>query len=114
MQIDPETLVKWLNFALTVLVGAYTFFATRRQDVDERFKEGSKRMDAQDRRLALLDQKVQALPEKEDLHHVQLELAKLTGNIGQVSALLESNRETMARQEKTLNRLEDFLMNGGQ
>lgn len=110
---DVDTVLKLGSFALSIGALVYAFFANRRKDVDERFKEGSKRMDRHDNRLVALEQAVQAMPGKDDIHALQLELTKQTGSLGEMRAVMEGNGKIMERLEAIVSRHEDHLLEGG-
>lgn len=111
MNLDADTALKFVTFGLSVGAMIYSFFVNRRKDVDERFREGSKRMDRHDGRIAALEQTVQAMPEKEDLHQLQLKLAEMNGSLLHMTAVMEGNAQIMGRLETIVSRHEDHLLN---
>lgn len=113
MSFDIDTVLKVASFALSIAAMIYAFFVNRRKDVDERFREGTKRMDRHESRLASLEQTVQTLPGKDDLHAMQLEMVKQTGSLNEMRAVMEGNSKIMARLEAIVSRHEDHLLDGG-
>ncbi|WP_172298323.1 DUF2730 domain-containing protein [Pseudoruegeria sp. HB172150] len=101
-----------LSFLISTGVGIFAFFATRRKDVDRRFDEGSKRMDRHDLRIQSLEDKQKNAPGQLELHSLQLELAKMTGSIGKIEAIIEGNAKIMTRLEQIVTRHEDHLLGG--
>ncbi|SMH35952.1 DUF2730 family protein [Maritimibacter sp. HL-12] len=109
----------------------FTFFRTRRkavedqftvvksgidakfEQVEDRFAEGSKRMDRHDLRLQSLEQSVHNMPGREDLHRVEMLMAEMGGNMKEIRAVMEGNGAIMARLEQVVTRHEEHLLDGG-
>ena len=113
MSLDLDTVLKIFSLGLSILAMVYAFFVNRRKDVDERFREGSKRMDRHESRISSIEQTVQAMPGKDDMHALQLELVKLTGSLNEMRAVMEGNTQIMERLENIVSRHEDHLLEGG-
>lgn len=113
MALDLDSGLKLASFILSIGAIVYAFFANRKKDTDVRFKDGSKRMDEHTIRIAALEQRVDAMPGKDDLHELQLKVAEVAGAMGKIGALLEANGKAMSRLEVTQSRVEDYLLNGG-
>lgn len=113
MSFDVDTGIKMAGFALSLAAIIYSWFSGRKKDVDERFKEGSKRMDRQESRIAALEQAVKTLPGKDAFHSVQLEMVKQTGSLNEMRAVMEGNAKIMLRLETIVSRHEDHLLDGG-
>ncbi|KJZ21839.1 DUF2730 family protein [Tritonibacter mobilis] len=122
MLFDPTVTLGNLLAALALLVSlcttVFAWFASRRsnvearfQRVDERFKEGSDRMDRQEGRIARAEQSIQSLPGKDDIHQIELSLANLAGTLQRVEAVMEGNQKIMSRLETVVTRHEDHLLN---
>ncbi len=115
MNFDPTVTLGNILAALALLVSlATTVFAwvmSRRSNVDARFKEGSDRMDRHEGRIARLEQSVQTLPSKDDLHQIELTLAKMEGTMQRMEAVMEGNQNIMTRLETVVTRHEDHLLN---
>lgn len=112
MAVDLDTALKLASFLLSFGAIIYTFISSRRKDTDERFKDGSKRMDRHDMRIVALEQTVQAMPGTGDIHALQLELVKQTGSLAEMRAVMEGNAKIMARLETIVSRHEDHLIGG--
>ncbi len=112
MNFDVDTGIKLASFGLSVAAIVYSWFSSRKKDVDERFKEGSKRMDRHETRIAGLEQSVQSMPGKDDVHAVQLEMVKQTGSLNEMRAVMEGNAKIMGRLEAIVSRHEDHLLDG--
>ena len=124
MNFDP-TIPLWglILFAISILSGGYTWFATRRKDVDAkfasqreateaRFNQGTRRMDELTRRVDALETSVRQMPGKEDLHKMELQLERMTGHLGKMQAVMEGNQNIMERLEGIVGRHEDHLLGG--
>ncbi|WP_065322692.1 DUF2730 family protein [Tritonibacter mobilis] len=122
MLFDPTVTLGNLLAALALLVSlcttVFAWFSSRRsnvearfQRVDERFKEGSDRMDRQEGRIARVEQSVQSLPSKDDLHQIELTLANVAGTMQRMEAVMEGNQKIMSRLETVVTRHEDHLLN---
>ncbi len=113
MPLDWDLILKAASFVLSVSAIGYAFFVNRRKDVDERFRTGSERMDRHERRIASLEQTVQSMPGKDDMHSIQLEITKQTGALSTMQAVMEGNAKIMARLETIVTRHEEHLLDGG-
>lgn len=111
-----------MNFALDTTVTLPLLFSvcavvlawwrTRRSAVDDLFKAGSDRMDRHELRLQSLEQSVQAMPTREDVHKIELSIERMNGTVGRMEAVLEGNNQIMARLEAIVSRHEDHLLQG--
>lgn len=111
--LDLDTTLKIVNLLLALGAIIWTFFATRKQNTDKRFKDGSERMDRHETRIQSLEQTVKVMPGKEDLHSVQIELTRMSGTMSTMSAIMEGNQAIMSRLETIVSRHEDHLLSEG-
>jgi Protein of unknown function (DUF2730) len=109
MNIDVDLLLKIASFVLSVGAILYTLYATRRKDVDVRFKAGSDRMDSQEMRILALESTVQNMPGKDEMHQLQLTMTEMAGDLKAVREGMSGLRAGQARQESILGRHEDHL-----
>ncbi|ANT39895.1 hypothetical protein RGUI_0825 [Rhodovulum sp. P5] len=86
--------------------------AERHSQIEERFRQGSRRMDDLTRRTDALEGTVRQLPGKDDIHAVQLEMAKISGALGEMRAVMDGSNKIMARLEAIVSRHEDHLLDG--
>ena len=70
-------------------------------------------MDRHEARILVTEQKISALPDKDDMHKLQIELTRMVGTLGQMQAVMEGNANIMERLENIVSRHEDFLLDGG-
>lgn len=103
--------------ALNIVNILYTWWRTRDQNVEARFRLGSERMDradvrvnAIDARVSSLEQALRNLPAKEDLHNLSLAVAELRGDFREIRASLAATADAMNRQDTVTRRLEQFLL----
>ncbi|ALF02068.1 MULTISPECIES: DUF2730 family protein [Salipiger] len=103
-----------LGFCIAVASMVFTFFATRSKATDERFKTGSDRMDRHELRLQTLEQTVQGLPGRDDIHGIEIHVERLAGEMTRVAAVMEAQTKLMERLERVVTRHEDHLLKGNQ
>lgn len=122
-QFDP-TIGMSLLFSVAVVV--FTWFRTRRHNVDDRFgkvddrfvkvdggfKKGSDRMDVHAQRLAALEQDMKSRPGINEVHELQIQLVEMAGSLKEMHAVMEGNSKIMGRLENIVTRHEDHLLGG--
>ncbi|MGK8234036.1 DUF2730 family protein [Roseovarius sp. MS2] len=113
MMVDWDLFWKGLSVVFSMLVAFYTFVATRRKDLDAKLEAGHERMDRHEARISRLEQAVQIMPGKDDMHALQLELVKQTGAMEKMAAVMEGNAKITARLEVIVSRHEQHLLDGG-
>lgn len=107
---DPTITV---SLVMSVAVMVFTWFRTRRQDVDERFKAGSDRMRALEARTAALEQTVDTLPGKDELHKIELHMERLAGEMKAMATSQRGTNDILRRLESIVSRHEDHLLENG-
>ncbi len=112
MTLDLDLLLKFVTFAISIGAMVYAFFANRRKDVDQRFHDGTQRMNRIDARVTRLEQEIKTLPGTADMHQLQLQLSELNGSLREVHAVMEGNAKVMTRVEAIVSRHEDHLLEG--
>ena len=98
--------------ALNILNIVYTWWRTRDQNVESRFKAGSERMDRIDGRLASVEQTLRAMPSRDDLHQLHLTVKEMQGDLKTMNAVMEGNNKIMGRLEVIVGRHENHLLDG--
>lgn len=96
--------------ALNILNILYTWWRTRDQNVETRFKAGSERMDRLDQRLASVEQTLRAQPTKEDMHQLGLLIEGLRGDVRELRAAQSAVSDAGKRQDIVLARVEQYLL----
>lgn len=98
--------------ALNIVNILYTWWRTRDQNVETRFRAGSERMDRLDGRLASVEQTLRAQPTKEDMHQLHLAMKEMQGEMKTMAAVMEGNNKIMSRLEDIVARHENHLLDG--
>lgn len=96
--------------ALNIVNILYTWWRTRDQNVETRFRAGSERMDRLDHRLASVEQTLRNLPSKDDLHALNLAISDLHGDLREIRASQTAAAEVTRRQELVVSRVEQYLL----
>lgn len=109
MTFDIDTALKLASFGLSIAAMIYAFFVNRRKDVDERFLEGSKRMDRHEKRLSTLEMTVNSMPGKDDMHNLEMLLSEMGGDMKAMRATMKGMSESLTRTESIVSRHEDHL-----
>lgn len=110
MFFDLDMLLRLSTFLMSGGAMVAAWIASRRKDVEERFKVGSDRMDGHERRISGLEQVVQSLPNKDELHDLKIELVRLSGHLSKLEAVIDGNAAIMKRLESIVTRQEDHLL----
>lgn len=103
--VDFDLWLKIANFALVIAVGLYTFFATRRKDVDLRIERLEQRLSDADARLS-------AATPREEFHSLALVISEMRGDVRASSAELRGIKDLMVRLENGVARHEEHLLKG--
>lgn len=108
-----------LSLIVSMIAMIVAVVRTRRQATEERFKliegrlvDGSKRMDRHDQRIASIEQTVKEMPGKDDMHKLELQMARIGGTMERMEAVMEGNQKIMSRLELIVSRHEDHLLDG--
>lgn len=96
--------------ALNIINIFYTWWRTRDQNVESRFKAGSERMDRIDQRLASVEQTLRGTATKDDMHSLRLGLSSLEGELREIRAISAASAKHGERQDAVLTRIEQFLL----
>ncbi len=119
-----DLIIKAASFGLSVCAILVAVLRTRRQAIDGRFDgielevkaavaAGSARIDRHELRLQSIEQTVRGLPGRDDLHGLQLEMARIGGSLQTMQAVMEGNSQIMRRLEAIVTRHEEHLLDGG-
>lgn len=113
MAVNLDLWIKAASFAISIGAAIYAWFATRRADVDEHFERADTQIRDTEIRLRDLEHRVEAMPGREDLHDIQLQLERQTSAINELKAVVRGGQQIMSRQENVVMRLEEHLLGGG-
>ncbi len=108
--MDLGPLLALVLAALNIVNIIYTWWRTRDQNVETRFRAGSERMDRLDHRLGSVEQTLRGAATKDDMHSLRLGLASLEGELREIRAMQAAAAETSKRQDIVLTRVEQFLL----
>jgi len=106
LELDPTVS---LPFILTAGAMLFTWFRTRSSDVEDRFRAGSKRMDALELRAQATELAMANMPDKDDMHSLQLMLSEMGGEMKAIRATMRSVAESQSRLEIITTRHEDYM-----
>ena len=109
-EFDPTITI---SLVMSIVVMAFTWFRTRRQDVDERFKAGSDRMRALEARTASIEQSIDSMPGKDEMHRIELHLSDMAGEMKVLAASQRGTNDILRRLENVVSRHEDHLLDKG-
>lgn len=120
-QIDLA--IKAITFALSVLAMIFAWVRTRRQVIDDKVVKVSdkidvvredcrERFDRHELRLQSIEQAFRHMPGSEDIHKLQLDLARVVGSLDTMNANLAGQAEIMRRLEAVVGRHEEHLHEG--
>ncbi len=99
-----------LPFMLTAAAMIYTWWRTRDNNTDTRFKAGSDRMGAIEKRLADAEHAIRSMPAREDMHGLAIALEGMKGEMKAMRAEMSGTKDIMARVEDVVSRHEQHLM----
>lgn len=113
MNLDLDTIIKLASLGLSLGAVVFTFFATRKKDVEHRFELGRKTFADHELRIAALETAQLNMPKNTDLHRLELTLSEIGGDMKALRATMRGMSESMARTEAIVNRHEAHLIEGG-
>ncbi len=100
-----------LNLSLILAVASllFSWWRTRRSAVDERFASGSSKMADHEKRIQTLEETVSALPGRDAMHGLQLELARMGGDMKAINVAIQAIADSQGRLETVVTRHEDYM-----
>ncbi|MGS4945185.1 DUF2730 family protein [Meridianimarinicoccus sp. RP-17] len=117
MTLDLDTFIRIATFVMSVGAMVAAWIATRRKDVDVRFdglaekiESQRARIEAAEARLSRVEQQVESMPGRGELHRLELTLTQMAGNLSTISESMNGQREIMKRLENIVTRHEDHLL----
>lgn len=96
---------------VTVVLALVGWHHTRWKAVHGRIDSQSERLDRHDGRIQSVEQTLNHLPAKADVHGIQLSLSEVQGDMREIRAALAAFESRATRQDVVLQRVEDFLLN---
>ncbi|MFI0477419.1 DUF2730 family protein [Paracoccus jiaweipingae] len=101
-----------LGLVLTLVTALVGWFRMRHAAIDKRIDTTVERLDRHENRLAGAEQTLQQLPGKDDMHALSLALSEIRGDMREMRAAFDGQRQIMSRIESVVSRQEDHLMKG--
>jgi Protein of unknown function (DUF2730) len=107
--MPPFDMTLTLPLLVSVATLVFAWFRTRRQDVDERFAAGSKKLADLEKRLSTTEMSVRQMPGKDDIHQLQLMMAEMGGDMKAMRVNMKAVADSLVRQEAISARHEEYL-----
>jgi hypothetical protein len=114
--LDIAPLMVWAAVVLTLLnlgTNLWAIMNSGTKKNEARIVALTAQQAGQDRRVASLEQMVQAMPAKDDMHQLQISLTSMAGDMRELRAVIRGNNDVMVRLETIVTRHEDHLLSGG-
>jgi hypothetical protein len=105
--------LKVIPIIISLVTIVVVFFKTQRKDFDDAITEQAKRTDAQDIRIQTLEHTIASMPEKDDMHRMELAMEKMAGKLDVVATHMSGQKDVMKRVEIAVSRHEEHLLSGG-
>lgn len=100
------SLVAILAFVLSLVNGRRKWITELIAPITQRLNDGSKKMDAHELEIQALKAKVDTLPDKQDVHDLQIGITEMRGELSTMAARSEGNSRIMERVLDFLERQE--------
>lgn len=114
--LNIAPLMVWVGVLAALLAfgtNVWGIFSSPSKANAQRLREVSARLDAHDLRMQRLDQSLQVIPSKDDMHAVQISLEALRGEFKAMRAEMGGTKDIMERLETVVTRHEDYLLKNG-
>ncbi|HBO4355084.1 TPA: DUF2730 family protein [Pseudomonas aeruginosa] len=102
--MDFDSALKAGQFAFTALVGLYSLAAARRASSKADAEQLAQRLNNQDSKILVLEQRMDHLPDVQ-------QLAELSGDVKAINARLEGLGNQLAPLARSVERMNEYLMN---
>ncbi len=107
--MDFETLSRWVAFVsivLSVVTAFWTLVTKSTKPFDDKLADHNKDLKNHDRRIQSVEERMQYLPSKDEVHKMQLAMTEMKGSLSGVSKSLEVT-------ERTVRRIDEYLREAG-
>ncbi len=91
-----------LPFILSIVALAFTWWRTRDRNIEARFKEHAERLDRHSNRIDLIDHTLRDMPQRQDLHNLQITLVQIEGQLGRMEERLKPVAAIAERMQEVL------------
>lgn len=109
MSFDLTITASALVAVLGMIIG---WVRLRNEALNKRLEAQSGRLDRHEARVSSVEQTLQAMPGRDEMHKIELGISEIRGDMRALSASMEGNSKVMLRLEAVVSRQEDHLMNG--
>jgi len=109
--MDMDFALRAGQFAFTTLVGLYSLMAARRSSSKVEAEQLATRLTGQDNRILVLEQRIDHLPDSDQLTELAGELADLAGDMKGIRAELAGVAKALDPLTRSVDRINDYLLN---
>lgn len=99
-----------MGVIVTVVVAILGWSHTRWKAIHARIDTGAERLDRHEGRIGKIEQDMNHLPAKQDVHNIQIAMTEMHGELREMRAASTAANERAQRQDIVLQRVEDYLM----
>jgi Protein of unknown function (DUF2730) len=107
--MDFEALSRWfglISLVLSVVTAFWTLVTKSTKPFDDKLSEHGEDLKSHDRRIQSVEERMQYLPSKDEVHQMQLAMTEMKGSLSGVSKSLEVT-------ERTVRRIDEYLREAG-
>ncbi|CAD5107222.1 DUF2730 family protein [Zestomonas carbonaria] len=108
--MDLDFALRAGQFLFTAVVGLYSLSAARRSSSKAEAEQLASRMAGQDNRILVLEQRMNHLPDAQQLTELAGELADLAGDLKAMRAEVAGLAREMAPLARSVDRINDYLL----
>lgn len=94
-----------------IAVGIYWVRNTAKRETEVACGDLDKRLDEHHDRISKVESKIDDLPKSADIHALALSLERLSGEVRAQSVKLTAVQETSTAMQKSVQRINDYLLN---
>jgi hypothetical protein len=113
--LDLGPIIAWvaaLSLILSFGTAVWTLVSQGPKRTAERVSALGDRLDRHDQRIQRVEQTVNELPTRGDMHALQIEIVRMSGKVDQMGTAMAGNNKIMERLEVIVGRHEDHLLDG--
>lgn len=111
--MNPLELTFDLTISLTLIAslvaGLVAWLRSRLGGMDARAQLLADRQDRHENRIVTIEQAVQSLPGRDDMHALQIAMSEMRGDLREMRASMDGNKAIMARLEAIVTRQDEYL-----
>lgn len=114
-ELSLAPLIPWLSLigaGLAIGTTLYNLLNSGAKRNAGRLESHAKRLGDHDQRLATIEQQQRSMPTKDDMHVLHLGMSEMRGDLREMRAAMDGNRQIMGRLETIVSRHEDHLLDG--